>query len=238
MMEDKARGWRKLFKPHKKSTVDQKKGASSDAKQPHGLFSPTEDAKDPRIRRDDANISQESRKDHQKTTADLDNDHATLSVPSAREGPSPQAEQNTPNSKSSTHNSLTTPLSTGPDTKDVRPLWDRAYARLRDQKPEVVKEYERILASTADVRKDLPLNETMRKVVDNRLGVMTSRQWKIRIPFRKDQMLVTEVVDKVVGLVLKFKDIGNTVASLDPVHAGIPFAAICFILPVSRLLLL
>ena len=121
--------------------------------------------------------------------------------------------------------------------KDVRPLWDRAYDRLRNEKQDVVDEYERILVKTAGVQNNLPLNETMKAVVNNRVAVITSRQWKIRIPFRKDKMLVTEILDKIVGVVLKFKEIGSTVASLDPVHAGIPFAAICFMLPVSNFIL-
>ncbi len=85
------------------------------------------------------------------------------------------------------------------------------------------------------VQPDIPLHEKIRAVVDNRVGVMTSRQWKVRIPFRGSQLLVIELVNKIAGVVLKFKSIGNTVASLDPVHAVTPFVAICFLLPVGLL---
>ena len=104
---------------------------------------------------------------------------------------------------------------------------------MRNEKRDVVDEYERILVRTAGIQNNLSLNETMRAVVDDRVAVITSRQWKIRIPFRKDKVPVTKILDKIVGVVLKFKEIGSTIASLDPVHAGIPFAAICFMLPVS-----
>jgi hypothetical protein len=122
------------------------------------------------------------------------------------------------------------------EAKNEGSLWERAYARLLKEKPEVVEEYEIILGQTTDVNGDLPLNERMTTVVDNRLGVLTSRQWKIRIPFRKDSKIpVTVLVEKIVGVVLKFKSFGATLANLDPVHAGIPFAAVCLLLPVSSL---
>ena len=176
---------------------------------------------------------------HQKNTAIQTifiRGHPRLPATSALEDPSVQAEQNPPNSTVPT--SVTIPLPIEPETKDDGTLWDRTYARLRDVKPKVMEEYERILTKTAGIPKGLPLNETMRAVFDNRVGAITSRQWKIRILFRKDQMLATELVDKVVGVVLKFHSIGNTVASLVPVHAGILFADICFLLPVSDLLVL
>ncbi|PQE06277.1 ankyrin repeat protein [Rutstroemia sp. NJR-2017a BBW] len=214
-MEDQSRGWRRLLKPRKKRLDDQKRAASSaDAKKPPGL------------------LVLGPAKDTGESKADSDNNHATPSSSSALEGPSTQAEQDAPDSKSIAHDSGNAPPSEEPETKDDRTLWERAYARFRELKPTVVEEYESILAETADIQKYLPLNEKMRAVVDNRVRVVTSRQWKIRIPFRKDsKILVTELVEKIVSVVLKFKEFGTTIAQLDPVHAGIPFAAICLLLP-------
>ncbi|KAL9109989.1 MAG: hypothetical protein Q9187_008105 [Circinaria calcarea] len=204
-MENQPRGWRK-FLHRRKGKLDQNRVASKPALLENNSHVAVA-TKDTRA----------SNTHHQKASAD--SDHATRSVLSTLEDTSPQAGQNFP-------------LSEGPDTKDQQPLWDRAYEKLRKEKPEVVEEYERILAKTADIQRNLPLNETMKAVVDNRVGLMTNRQWKIRIPWRKGQMLVTELVDKIVNVVLKFKTVGSTVASIDPIHAGIPFAAICFLLPI------
>ena len=174
---------------------------------------------------------------YQKAIATSKNDHAAPLALSVLESPLSQAEPDLSKSKPDENKPLTTLSSTASATVDDRPLWDRAYARLRDQKPEIIEAYERILANTADVKPDVPLHERMRAVIDTKIRVMTSRHWKLRIPFRKDQVLVTQILDKVVGVVLRFKSAGSVAANADPVHVGIPFAAICLLLPVNYLLL-
>lgn len=40
-----------------------------------------------------------------------------------------------------------------------------------------------------------------------------------------------EILDGVVKALEKFKDVGSAAARLDPVHAGLPMAAVCVLLP-------
>jgi hypothetical protein len=91
------------------------------------------------------------------------------------------------------------------DASDDKNLWDNAYAKLHKEKREVVETYERILANTAAVQKGLPLRETMRVVIDNRVEVMTNRQWRIRILWRNEPLVIRELVDKIVYVILSSK---------------------------------
>ena len=68
-------------------------------------------------------------------------------------------------------------------TDDEQPLRGRAYAKLQEEKPELMEEYEHVLTKTTDLQRNLRLNETMKAVADDRLRLMTNRQWKIRIPW-------------------------------------------------------
>jgi hypothetical protein len=142
-----------------------------------------------------------------------------------------------PNS-TSTHERITALHPTQPDANQHKDLWDKAYFRLRDEKKELVETYESILVKNAAIPESLPLKDKMKAVVDNGVCVMTNRQWKIRIPWRQEPVIVRDLVDKIVKIVLKFKDIGSLAASIDPIHAGLPFAGICTLLQVCDLPLL
>ena len=233
-MGSQSRGWRKLFKPRKEIIDSHQKGLYPGAKNLYSSLSP---AKDTGASCDNVQTWKENQSNNQKAKATSESGQVSPRALSTLQSPVSQAEQNLQKPKPSEHKPLTTLLSTGSNAVDDRPLWDRAYARLRDQKLEIVEAYESILANTADIKPGLPLNERMRAVIDTKIRVITSRHWKLRIPFRKDQVLVTKIVDKVVGVVLRFKSSGSIAANADPVHVGIPFAAICLLLPINYLLL-
>jgi hypothetical protein len=129
------------------------------------------------------------------------------------------------------------PNPTQADANHHKDLWDKAYFRLRDEQKELVETYESILAKNAAISESLPLKEKMVAVVDNGVCVMTNRQWKIRILWQQEPVAVRDVVDKIVKVALKFTDMGSTAASIDPIHAGLPFAGICTLLQVCDLLL-
>lgn len=162
----------------------------------------------------------------QKPTVDSDDKKAVSHVPKPVKVTQESAESN----------AKTNPIESKTEervSEDSRPLWDRAYGRLQEANPDIIEEYELILAKTANVERSSSLNKTMKAVVDKRIEIVTNRQWKIRIPLRRDEIRVTELVDNIVNVVLKFRSVGSTIATIDPIHAGIPFAAVCFVLPVS-----
>jgi hypothetical protein len=99
----------------------------------------------------------------------------------------------------------------------------------------LVNAWKVVLAENAGIKEDIPLQEKMSAVIDRELLKITNRQWKIRIFPMKNAVAVRKLVDKIVHVFEKVKDLGSAAASIDPVHAGIPFAGICVLVPVGGL---
>ena len=76
----------------------------------------------------------------------------------------------------------------------------------------------------------------MSALVDEKLAVMNEKQWRVRVCGRSVE--IREQVDRVVKVVLVAKDFLSSVASLDPIYAGLPWAGVCILLPMSDLKIL
>jgi hypothetical protein len=128
-------------------------------------------------------------------------------------------------------------ISSSSDTKSVPQLdlWENAYNKLSAEKEDLVDAWKVVLAKNAGIEEDLPIKEKMSTVIDRELLKINNRQWKIRIFPMQKAVAVRKLVDKIVHVFEKLKDLGSTAASIDPVHAGIPFAGICVLVPVSDL---
>jgi hypothetical protein len=132
-------------------------------------------------------------------------------------------------SVSSSHDRVKTPSSPSP-----RSFWERAEIRLKSEEEDLMENYQRIMDRNAGVEDTaLPPQKKMMEIIERGYAIVKNKEWKIRIPFRKDQVSLTLARDKIIGLILGLRDVLNTVASLDPVHAGIPIAAVCILLSVS-----
>ena len=73
----------------------------------------------------------------------------------------------------------------------------------------------------------------MSALVDKKLEAMNKKQWRVRMCSRSVQ--IREQVDRIVKVVLVAKDFISSAASMDPLHAGLPWAGVCMLLPVSDL---
>ncbi|KAF4625153.1 hypothetical protein G7Y89_g13014 [Cudoniella acicularis] len=109
--------------------------------------------------------------------------------------------------------------------------WDMAAERLREEKLEVYKAFE-------EIRKDIPREEgvlaaTMMDVVNKHKETMEERQWSLPFKVRGREVKIREQLDGVLKAVRVFKDFGSGLAALDPVHAGIPWAAVNLVLQVA-----
>ena len=94
--------------------------------------------------------------------------------------------------------------------------------------------------------KELPLedqtnfaqaNVTELDIVDNLIRVVRGKQeesehkqWKFTL--FGTQIILRDIMGKLVGHLKKFRDIGDTVASYDPVHFALPWAGVKFVLQV------
>lgn len=73
----------------------------------------------------------------------------------------------------------------------------------------------------------------MSALVDKKLAAMNKEQWRFKIGDKAVE--VREQVDRIIKVVLVAKDFISSVASIDPIHAGLPWAGVCMLLPVRNL---
>ena len=71
----------------------------------------------------------------------------------------------------------------------------------------------------------------MAKLIESRIAAMQDRQWKLSLG--KKSVEIRAQVDRILQIVIVAKDLGSSLAAMDPVHAGIPWAGVCVILPVG-----
>lgn len=119
-------------------------------------------------------------------------------------------------------------------------LCDVAYEDLGKENPELVKKFESILVSEPELAhvKDLdgdPLKrqKQMSDLVAKKLAIMTAKQWRISLLGKSIE--TREQFDRIVKLALVAKDFISPAASMDPIHAGLPWAGVCVLLLVSNL---
>lgn len=75
------------------------------------------------------------------------------------------------------------------------------------------------------------VQKQMEDVVRKKMEVMTNKQWVLQ--WGPISVNVRKQVERIVKVVQIFADLASRAASLDPLHAGLAWAGICVILPVS-----
>ena len=78
----------------------------------------------------------------------------------------------------------------------------------------------------------MPTEKQMLALVTKQLAAMNSRQW--RISLGRKSIEIRHEVDRILKIVTVAKEFGTSLASIDPVHAGIPWAGVCVLLPVIQ----
>lgn len=99
-----------------------------------------------------------------------------------------------------------------------------------------MEKYELVLAKESNdettnthVRNSPQRQKQMADLVERKLAAMRDKEWKISV--RGKPVEVRKQVDRVLKTVLAAKDFVSSVASMDQVHAGIPWAGVCMLLP-------
>lgn len=72
----------------------------------------------------------------------------------------------------------------------------------------------------------------MSAVIFKELCTSMNRQWRFRILWRLEPIVVRDLVDKVGRVPTKFQTAGSVASNADPTHADLPFAGICVLIPV------
>ena len=114
-------------------------------------------------------------------------------------------------------------------TKD---LWDEAYIDLRNADGPLMARFEKVLfreepGNFAAVSKE----ELLTKIIEKKLAIMKQKEWVVE--FAGKSLEVREQVQRLVKVVIVAKESLNAVANVDPVHLGVPVAALCLLTPVS-----
>lgn len=119
-------------------------------------------------------------------------------------------------------------------------LWLEAYDELRGRNDDLVSAFEKILASSSasealtpsskDKEQHVPTEAQLNDLVNDKLSYMNERQWRISLGNKSIE--VRTQVDRILKIVTVAKDFGSSLASLDPIHAGLPWAGVCLLLRV------
>jgi hypothetical protein len=73
----------------------------------------------------------------------------------------------------------------------------------------------------------------MSALVNKKLEAMNEKQWRVKVCGRSVE--IRQKVDRIVKVVLVGKSFISATASVDPIHAGLPWAGVCMLLTVSDL---
>ena len=95
---------------------------------------------------------------------------------------------------------------------------------------EVVTRFEAILSSYVTLSTKASTQEKMFSTVKDKVMAIEDRQWKLQ--FGEKSIKVDDQVKKIVDAITVVKDLGSSIASMDPVHVGIPWARVCILLSV------
>ncbi|GFF61346.1 hypothetical protein IFM51744_10656 [Aspergillus udagawae] len=108
-------------------------------------------------------------------------------------------------------------------------LWDQAFERLRHDRHKLVDAYERMLKVGINAPEGASHNQKLEEVINQRFEEIKSKQWNVP----GTTIRIREQIDRIVKIVMTIRDVGATVASLDPVHAAPAWAGVCVLLSVS-----
>ena len=114
-------------------------------------------------------------------------------------------------------------------------LWGLAYTQLLAENEPLVRRYEKVLKAAAINSDDLAagIQGQIQAVLVLKRNQVLQKQW--RLQWGNKSIKVKTQIDRIVKIISAFKDAGSVIANVDPLHAGLPWAGICFLLAVSTL---
>lgn len=112
-------------------------------------------------------------------------------------------------------------------------LWGLAYTQLLAENEPLVRQYEEVLKTAAIVSDEAAadIQEQIQSVLVLKRKQILQKQW--RLQWGNKSIKVRTQIDRIVKIISAFKDAFSVVVTVDPLHAGLPWAGICFLLAVS-----
>jgi hypothetical protein len=104
-----------------------------------------------------------------------------------------------------------------------RRLWEDAFDRIKTRDPEKAAKYQKVLLEGIQGSSSDKLGTCMAKVVETKLEILK----------RSGDSRFQKQFDRIVRLITLVQNLGNVLAAGEPLHAGLPWAGVCFLLTVS-----
>ncbi|KAI9645005.1 hypothetical protein NHQ30_007042 [Ciborinia camelliae] len=108
-------------------------------------------------------------------------------------------------------------------------LWEEAYGKFKSDDSELYERLQSIISKDYKVRNNVGQEQQLGDLLLRKRRIMEDKQWLFY--WRKKAIKIGPQFDKIVKLFKLVKPIGDTVAGLDPIHAGIPWACVSVLLP-------
>ncbi|KAI1610808.1 hypothetical protein EDD36DRAFT_466815 [Exophiala viscosa] len=118
-----------------------------------------------------------------------------------------------------------------PGSRGSRNLWAEALSKLKNDEPDIHHEFQAILEAEAAGLSTAPdkVNEGfLRSLIDEKLATIKQKVWILSFGSKKS-VHVRTVIERCLGFITGSKDLLTQAGALDPVHAGLPVAALCLI---------
>ena len=117
-------------------------------------------------------------------------------------------------------------------------LWDQAWVGLMQDQPELAVRFDKHLFERPNTARSLngPIEKPglLLDFINSQLSNIKQKEWRLRLS-RTHSIGVRESLERVIGVITTVKDFATLAAGLDPLHAGLPVAALCLIVTlVSR----
>lgn len=116
----------------------------------------------------------------------------------------------------------------------ARNLWDEAWKELVREDPELVAKFDAIVTKASSPAATSPVptydHDFLKGFIAIQFDSIAQRQWHLQLG--KCSVSVRSTLEKVIGIITTTKDFATQAAALDPLHAGLPVAAICLLVTV------
>ena len=106
--------------------------------------------------------------------------------------------------------------------------WDDAHGQLLEKKPEIAAKLDELIRSNPATL-GIP-DRDLRHMAYENLRKITDRQWRVRWGTRN--ISIREQLDKIAAAIQIFSAFGNVASNLDPLHAGLAWAAVSILIPI------
>lgn len=107
--------------------------------------------------------------------------------------------------------------------------WARAMLELQVDQPSVILVFSEL--QIQQTSSNVSVIDSLLSEVNLRKGELEEKRWKHK--FGDKTFVLHDQLIKIAKAVQAFKDLGGTLAGLDPIHAGLPWAGICFLMQLT-----